>query len=369
MYKGKKQYFFEVSFIRAIACLCIVMVHVSAGFYYENGNTFDSFTQFFNQITRFGTPAFAMISGFLLYNQVINRSFKLRFFWKSRITKVVTPFIVWSVFYLILKYFYGQFTLPTFSTVDETKNFIYFFFTGDSNYHLYFIMIVVQFYVLFSFIHKFKSRNQLIILTLIAFFINYFFVQHSFDIRDGYVNILLNDRVFLFHWIYYFFIGGLLVHVWNPLMEWVKKNLLFSLSLGLIVVIGGIVEYQIVDWVATNRVINMINLPILFIAGASIYYLLKAAPTLRNGMLQIGNLSMGIYLVHPMILFFIRRYEIFTWVYDYSFMLPILFLFTMAMSIAVVKLIQELPFGQYIVTVAKPIKTEVPAAERKQRVS
>lgn len=57
-----KSYFYEISFIRAIACLLVLMVHVTAEYYYLNGRNFNWLTYFSNQISRFGTPTFAVAS-------------------------------------------------------------------------------------------------------------------------------------------------------------------------------------------------------------------------------------------------------------------------------------------------------------------
>lgn len=354
--KPQKQYFYEISFIRAIACLCIVMVHVTAGFYYKNDNTFTWLTQFFNQISRYGTPAFAIISGFLLYNQAIKRGFKLKIFMKSRITKVIIPFFIWSIIYLFLKWNYDQFTLP--SSTEETKDFLYFFFTGKSNYHLYFIAIVAQFYLLFPLLQYFKSKRSLILLTLITFFINYFFVSNTINIGHGLFNKFFNERVFLFHWVYYFFLGGLLVYYWDRIMMWVKQNTFFSIILGIIVMISGVFEYHFAEWIESNRPMNMISLPLLFIALAGVYTAFSSLTKIRDYIVEIGNLSMGIYLVHPLILFFLRRYDIFDVFYERSRYLPILFLFTFFTSILLVKVIVKVPFGNYIVTVVKSNKKQ-----------
>ena len=242
-----KKYYYEISFIRAIACLCVVMVHVSAGYYHESGNSFNWATQFLNQISRYGTPAFAIISGFLLYNQAINRSFKVSFFWKSRITKVVIPFIIWSIIYLILKWHYSGFSLPAWNEVEEIKSFVYLFATGGSYYHLYFIAIVVQFYLIFPILQIFKSKEWLTIFTVAAVFINYFFVEFNIEIGSGLFNQFINSKVFIFHWIYYFFLGGILVHYWEGIIDWVNKNKKISLLLGSIVVICGLFEYHFID--------------------------------------------------------------------------------------------------------------------------
>jgi len=350
---SNKKYFYEISFIRAIACLCIVMVHVTAGFYYENGRTFTWPVQFFNQISRYGTPAFAIISGFLLYNQAINRKSSLKKFWQSRFTKVIIPFLVWSILYLFLKYMYNQFTIPNFNSSEKVKDFLYFFFTGKSNYHLYFIAVVVQFYLLFPLLRLIKTKNSLILLTVASFFINYFFVQYEINIGTGLLNKFINERVFIFHWIYYFFLGGLLVYFWEKIMIWIKQNTIFSMLIGLIVVVSGIFEYKCAGWIESNRVINMINLPLLFIALAGVYTSLSRWDKTRNFIVQIGNMSMGIYLVHPLILFFLRYYDFFDMFYARTRYFPLMYLFTLFTSIVIVKLITKLPFGSYIVTVAK----------------
>ncbi|HLR65983.1 MAG TPA: acyltransferase [Virgibacillus sp.] len=367
--KHQKKYFYEIGFIRAIACLCIVMVHVTAGFYYENDRTFSWLTQFFNQISRYGTPAFAIISGFLLYNQAIKRGFQFQKFLQSRFTKIIIPFLIWSFIYLLLKWQYNQFEFPAINSSQEIKDFLYVFFTGKSNYHLYFIVIVVQFYLLFPLLQFIKSKQSLFLLTLIAFFINYFFVEYNIDIGTGMFNNFLNERVFIFHWIYYFLLGGLLVYYWERIMVWVKQNTIISMLLGLIVIVGGIYEYSFAEWIESNRIMNMINLPILFIAFAGVYVSLSSWKNVRNYIVGIGNMSMGIYLVHPFILFFLRRYDIFDTFYAQTRYLPLVYLFTVISSIILVKIIVKLPFGNYVVTVARSNKQKKAKTEASKSIS
>jgi len=367
--KHQKKYFYEIGFIRAIACLCIVMVHVTAGFYYENDRTFSWLTQFFNQISRYGTPAFAIISGFLLYNQAIKRGFRFRKFLQSRFTKIIIPFLIWSFIYLLLKWRYNQFEFPAINSSQEIKDFLYVFFTGKSNYHLYFIVIVVQFYLLFPLLQFIKSKQTLILLTLISFFINYFFVEYKIDIGTGLFNQFINDRVFIFHWIYYFLLGGLLVYHWDRIMIWVKQNTKFSMLLGLIIIIGGIFEYSLAGGIESNRIMNMINLPILFIAFAGVYVSLSSWSKVRNYIVEIGNLSMGIYLVHPFILFFLRKYDVFEMFYAHTGYLPLVYLFTLISSMALVKIIVKLPFGNYVVTVARSNKQKKVKTEASKSIS
>ncbi|WP_374561502.1 acyltransferase family protein [Sinobaca sp. H24] len=98
---------------------------------------FTAYTYFWNQITRFGTPIFAVIGGFLLFNQYRKRDFILSRFASSRITKVLFPFLFWSVFYIIYKDIAGLRAFPSLGTPGEIIDFAYIFVRGETNYHLY----------------------------------------------------------------------------------------------------------------------------------------------------------------------------------------------------------------------------------------
>lgn len=94
----------EIHILRAIGCLFVVAVHVSGSFYYAHGQQYNEWTLFINQISRFGTPMFALISGFLLFYQTRNRGFNFKKFTTSRFTKIGLPFLFWSSFYLLFTY-------------------------------------------------------------------------------------------------------------------------------------------------------------------------------------------------------------------------------------------------------------------------
>ncbi|WP_077623369.1 acyltransferase [Sediminibacillus massiliensis] len=356
-----KKYFYEMNFIRAIACLCVVMVHITASHYTLNGSSFNWATLSLNQLARFGTPAFAILSGFLLYNQAINRGFTLKRFISSRFTKIVVPFIIWSFVYLFVR----SYSFPWTENGVSTKDFLYSFLVGDSYYHLYFIIVVVQFYILFPILQLAKSKKSLITLTLIAFFLNYFFMEQPFEIGSGLINSFFKDRASIFYWLFYFVFGGLMVHFWSPLVLWIKKNATFSVMLGVIVTIFTIYEYSTFGFYSSTRITNMFNLPILFVSGTGLYFLMERWGKLRSYIVQLGNLSMGVYLVHPLIIYIIR--DLAPVLLDRTRWIPLTFAITLVTSIIVVKIIHKLPFGQYIVTVAAA-KKKPKAANKEEKV-
>ncbi|RKD76498.1 peptidoglycan/LPS O-acetylase OafA/YrhL [Sinobaca qinghaiensis] len=348
----EKSFFYEINFIRALACLMIVMVHVSAQFAQANGGDFTTYTYFWNQITRFGTPIFAVIGGFLLFNQYRKRDFILSRFASSRITKVLFPFLFWSVFYIIYKDIAGLRAFPNLGTPGEIIDFVYIFVRGETNYHLYFMSVVLQFYIIFPFlIMAAKSFNRYLVLFILAFAVNFLLVRYHPEIGNSYVDMIISERSFLFRWIFFFMIGGMLSYFWGPIMKWVAQYRRTSLSIGLLIFIFGALEYAVQGFVGSNRESNFFNIPMLFLAGASLYLFCSRLPRLQHAVISLGNLSLGIYLIHPFVLFVSNDYL--SGLYTNAVWLPFSYALVLAGSIALVLLINKLPYSQYIITVPK----------------
>lgn len=342
------QYFYDINFIRAFASLSVVMVHVTAANYHLNNEHLNWLLLFFNQISRFATPMFAVISGFLLYNQAIQGRYQLKRFINSRFTKILLPFIIWSLIYLFLK----KFSFSDVNDMESIKEFLYNFFLGKSYVHLYFIAVVLQFYLVFPIIQRFHSKKQLLCLTVIGLYINAFYLIAPPNIGDGMLNQFLHERAIIFNWIFYFFFGGLLVHFWNPLIEYIKDHMKSIALLGIVPLLFMTYEYITSGVIlGSTRLTNLMHVPILFIVFISVYYLLGAFKKLKNMMLIIGNMSMGIYLVHPLVIYFIQHGE-FNWILERTRWIALGYIITVLISIIIVKLIHKLPFGQYIVIIA-----------------
>ncbi|KSU60340.1 hypothetical protein AS034_15975 [[Bacillus] enclensis] len=349
---ASRKYFYELNFVRAIACLFVVMVHVTAKYYHLNEQTFSWATLFLNQVSRLGTPMFAIISGFLLYNQAINRGFQMNHFVSSRFTKVVIPFVVWSFIYLLLI----SYPFPWQENGREMSYFLTHFFLGDSYFHLYFMMVVVQFYILFPFLQFLKTKKWMIALTILAFFVNYFHIRRPLETGNELLTIFTHDRSSILYWIFFFMLGGLLVHYWGFIIKKVEENAKFCVIIALMMVGAGIYEYEVFGFYSSTRIANLIIMPIFFISIIGVYFLMSNFGKLRKQIIELGNLSMGIYLVHPLALYFINQHASF--LLERTRWIPLAYILTVAASIIIVKIINKLPLGQYIVTVAGKKKTK-----------
>ncbi|MGM7703027.1 acyltransferase [Pseudalkalibacillus sp. Hm43] len=339
-----RKFFEEIHFLRAFACLGVILVHVSASY-----DTW--FIYMFNQLGRFGTPTFALISGFLLFHQVKYKGFDSQKFIKSRFTKIVVPFIVWSIFYFLL----GLILWKSFPDLEVLiKRFLF----GDSFYHLYFMVIVIQFYLFFPLMQLIRTKKAWMIALLVSFIVTFFCLYHKQIPIDGPVGTFVNDPIFLFKWIFYFIFGGFLAFYWEQILQFTKNKGLLILII-IAVYAFTIYEYHIVGAISSRRVSNLVNIPLLTIACIGLIPLLKQMKFLYNPLKVIGTFSMGIYLVHPFVLIILK--ELIpegVWAAPESF--PVITLMVLIISVAIVQAIRMLSFVQYIVPVPqmKPRRQE-----------
>jgi probable poly-beta-1,6-N-acetyl-D-glucosamine export protein len=344
----KRQHIFEIHYIRAIASLMVLLVHVSAAYYYQHDQKFNEYTLFINQVSRFGTPMFAVISGFLLFYQTRNRGFNIKKFASSRFTKIGIPFFLWSCFYLLFNFATDQ-TNPL---KDGLSVFLVNFAFGESFYHLYFMSIVFQFYLIYPLLQLFRSKKSWVILLALAVLINLYFLKLYVPGQyEGIMKVILSQRAFLPSWIFFFIYGGFMAYYWESIVSFSRK---YKTILGvavLILTVLAVFEYKIVGSIPSNRATNLINIPVisLFIIGMG--ETIKKIKYLNVFLKKIGTLSMAIYLVHPFVLYVFQRIAP-DLIWKTS-LFPLIFAIILACTIGVVKLIQLLPYNQYILTVPK----------------
>ncbi|WP_261130967.1 acyltransferase [Bacillus sp. Marseille-Q3570] len=343
--KSKGKFFEEIHFLRAFACIGVVLVHLSASYYNQHDQTYNWLTFALNQLGRFGTPTFALISGFLLFHQVKAKGFDFQRFLKSRFTKIVMPFVIWSIFYLLINVFVLKANLPTGSDFIET------FLTGATFYHLYFMVIVIQFYFIFPLLQSIRTKRSWMIALVLSFITSAFFINlsHFMSVQEG-LGAILSNRVFIFTWIFYFIFGGFLAYYWRSITKLITSQTKLVV-LVVAVYLLAIYEYKIMGSIPSNRMTNLINIPLLSMAVIGLFPIIQNLRILYKPLKLIGTLSMGIYLVHPLVLLFLNQILPHTaWA---TRGLPIMYVVVMLLSIAIVQAIRKLSFVQYIIPVPR----------------
>ncbi|QNG60230.1 acyltransferase [Bacillus sp. PAMC26568] len=354
MNSSKKVFYHEIHSIRAFACICVLFVHVTAIYYAMQGEVFNWLTFGLNQVGRFGTPIFAVISGFLLFNQVKKRGFDFKSFVSSRTVKIISPFLIWSLVYLFLNHLF--FDIPMFPSFEKVL--VDFILQGEAYYHLYFMTMVVQFYLLFPLLQFVRSKKSWIIFLFASAVINYLYLNfHTFGIPIE--NELLREtfysKGFVLRWFFFFIFGGFAANFWSEIVTFVRKHKWVFVILGAASVAGAIFEYKIIGSVSSYRVTNFINIPLLVFAGIAVHSLLEKRTLYIKTTTLIGSYSMGVYLIHPLVLFLLM--QVVPAEYWATRTLPIIFIVTLVSCILITRLIQFLAVSTFIIPVPRKPKS------------
>src|SRR5690606_32582239 len=103
-----------------------------------------------------GVPIFVFVSGFVLAIKYRNQ-FSLKSFFKKRIPRILIPYLTFSFFYLLLFIFLSgsQLIQNQMELSQLTINALLFrLISGTAHYHLWFMILILELYVLYPIIIK-----------------------------------------------------------------------------------------------------------------------------------------------------------------------------------------------------------------------
>jgi surface polysaccharide O-acyltransferase-like enzyme len=318
----------------------ILVIHVTGAYYYIHGQHHEWYTHFFNQISRYGINLFIMITGFLLfYNRKI-KGFHAKHYWKSRTSKVIVPFFVFTVFYQIVIYLYTG-SSPFSFTIEYFYTLLY---LGDGFYHLWFFSLVLQFYILFPILQRWvNNQRQWTTMLMCSLLLQLLFLK----LLPLYLHW---EKVYLFNWIFYFILGGYLAQYWETIRDWLQAHFKVSLGLLLLVLADGVWSFYRIHSIAEYRLENIIAVPILFLAMIGVYPKIKHMTRCNQWLTSIGVYSMGIYVVHP---FFLYYEEYVPNIFWHPWAIPFTFLFYLLVSFFSLKLFEKVPYYYHFIPIPK----------------
>ncbi|MGO4527801.1 acyltransferase [Paenibacillus sp. 2TAF8] len=143
---------------RAIAIMAVVAIHAtSTAVAHYPRNTFDhDLFYFWNTFLQFAVPAFLFLSSLVLfYNYSAKLSEKgwIVSFYKKRMFYIFVPYVVWSlIYFMIKKWLSGK------EPLESSLQFVEQLMLGTAHTHLYFFLIILQFYIVFPWILSLTKR-------------------------------------------------------------------------------------------------------------------------------------------------------------------------------------------------------------------
>ncbi len=293
---AKKDYL-NIHFMRIFACILVVIIHITAT--PTTVLTPNSVPQLFfllmNQLSKAAVPIFVFISGFILSKIYEHQRINPLTFWPLRLPKLVFPYILWSLAYYVIYLYKGFYPLDLLFIL---KGLLY----GTFVYHLYFMIIIIQCYLLFPFIHTLAERIGYAKCFILSVLIQMAFVGVLFPYKDRFIT----------SYIVYFTLGMLLAKR-NRTVKATYPRLIFNACLWLA---AGLLSFWL-SLISQNQWFNITgriySISYVFISSWSIlalyqfFYILSVKIKLKNEITSfIKYLSQGtqlIYFAHPLVMF------------------------------------------------------------------
>lgn len=209
-----------VDLMRVIGMFSIILIHVTSIFLPTNSTAY-----ILNQFSRFGVPIFFILSGIsLYYNYPVIRRNNLLKYYKKRFISIVIPYLLWILIYFVYEYRHNISNLFTIETIVKVLKSI---FIGKRQ--LYFLIIMIQFYIIYPFFCKIISLNKYDNLIILISFIITLYLNLAAYLMRWNINITpFSDLRYLYlmmpSWLFYFIMGVYFIKNQEKIISFINKN-------------------------------------------------------------------------------------------------------------------------------------------------
>jgi surface polysaccharide O-acyltransferase-like enzyme len=254
---------------------------------------------FLNAITRFAVPVFVMITGALL----LHREYEIGDFLKKRLTRVVVPFLFWSLVYVWYSWYNEEITFgsDTWANIRLVLRLL----KDGSSYHLWYVYMLIGLYFFIPVIGKFvrNASEKEILYFLVVWFAVLLITQPYLSRYNPAVDM------------HYFagFAGYLVLGHYLAFKDFNVKHLrlwmivLFVFSIALIT-IGSWLVIPYPKWPGT-MFYEPVNPAVLMLSGSVFVIIKLTMPKVSPMVTRIrdfaGKYNYGIYLSHALVLYFL----------------------------------------------------------------
>lgn len=316
--KIQRPYVYELDMFRTITMLTVVWVHVLAATVIINATT--SGVQIQNALidafhdNRF---IFMFISAFSLVYVYHGKPFSAIGFWKKRSLGILLPYIIWSMIYILVADFW------TISLRSFVKLSLIDILNGEASFQLYFILITIQFYILFPFFLAFMNwaKKHPWLVVGISFLIQIVWLSWDYEtIQMGRITLVgfwhyyehYRERI-IFSYQFYFVLGGVSAMYFTQIRAFVLRHtklIIAALLLSLAALVG---HYFLQVLVYHEAIVhaNAVTQPLMCIYSVAVIFFIywlssrwalnadKANPPRGYRYWHaLSDASFGVYLTH-----------------------------------------------------------------------
>ncbi|MGZ4107176.1 MAG: acyltransferase, partial [Tumebacillaceae bacterium] len=324
---GRKARIEEIQWLRGVAFLAVVLQHTIGHYDYQpDVQVADGVAMtLLLLISKFAVPLFIFITGLVLF---YNYDGELHYvdFVRKRVKDIIVPYVVWTVFYVLYFHEYGGGVWAT------VKQLLHVVFTGKASYHLWYVVMIFQFYLLFPvFRAGFRALQRkvrtmrvamvcivivggvyIFLTTCVSTLMQWFGALHIPVLTPLFTTYADRNFVYFF---YYFVLGGVAGLYIDSWREFVKRYQV--VTVGALLIVFAYFVYRITSrfQLAPTFKINFNDtfliqpkMALLLILFLPVVYLvsMKASAGLQGQTKRmvegLGNYSYGAYLAHVLML-------------------------------------------------------------------
>lgn len=337
---------FYIDFLRFIAVIAVIAIHVLGPFRFLYGEIPDSdwlAAMGVNSLSRWAVPVFMMISGALLLST--QRPFQCDHYLHKRLAKVMLPFIAWTVIYafvsgfMVNEVFTGQWDSET--TIKALKEAV----NEPVWYHLWFFYDFIPLYFVIPFLMPILKKASPDHIKLALFTWMFLLLMHWFNVASFLQqNLILYSGYLVLGWYLFnrdnrpqlkgWIVAGTLMLLMNFFGSWqlaFEKGQYSSFYMG----------YKTFNTAVIGAM--------LFVLAQT--YADNIQGQLRYFISMVSTYSLGIYLIHPLLLISVRElnngfYAVFgsNWI-----AIPIITLFTLIFALFFTMLLVQVPIIKRLV--------------------
>ena len=327
-----KDHLGEVDYLRVFALITIVVIH-SMGYFFSipGGNPIShAFQGLAINMLRYGRFVFMFVTGLVFFYSYKDRELKVERFFKRRLKNLVIPYAIWTAVYLLLGSLSNMFSWS--NPIGFVTLWLRSLLNGNAFYHLYYIVVTFQFYIFLPLLLSiFKPNRQRFwagILLGGGFFLCIFYYYFLETKGPQILNLVagtpwagITDWMLryknhlLFSYLPFYLLGGFFgIHL-DVCRKWISEHLsligpVLLLSTG--IVIGEYFFFYRYLGQTWNLTVSVFK-PSIYIYSLSIIAvifwlssIMESRGSLKVFIKILSANSLGIYLMHPAILFLLH---------------------------------------------------------------
>lgn len=276
--------------LRVLAIFAIVVIHVFT-LWHNGEQVHGMYILMFVEIFRYAVPIFLMLSGALL----LNRNIDLNYFLRHKLTRIAYPFIFYSIISFVLSlisdmsfsfnifanYWYFWMILGVYLAIPIINRFIQHGSIREIEYFLgvfVFASIFYQFVLYFGFDNYFN-------LNFFAAPIGYLILGYYLSVKD----FKMDSRKLMI----------------LMLAIFLTATFIKMLELGTVLPKNSVLDYDAIKTVVVGSWVDISVFTILQVGSLFVLFKHLNFTKFRKAIVSISNLSYGMYLINPIVMFYI----------------------------------------------------------------